>query len=98
MRIIMEMQMCKECVQNVYCNYLIYRIVYNVYIFYINDEYMKTENYKYCMNLLQKLLTIHTLLFINILSHTKVHVESAKNRRANRINTRGSPLLSSCLS
>lgn len=98
MRTIMEMQMCKGYIQNVYYNYLIYRIVYNVYIFYINDEYMKTENYKYCMNHLQKLLTTHTILFINTLFHTKVHVESAKNRRGNRINTRGSPLLSSCLS
>lgn len=98
MRIIMEMQMCKEYVQNVRCNYLIYRIVCNLYVFYINDEYMKTENDKYCANFMQKFLTIHTLLFINILSHTKAHVESAENRRGDGINTRGSPLLSSCLS
>ena len=92
MRTIMEMQMCKGYIQNVYFNHLIYKTVCNVYMFYVKREHMKTANF------MQESLTIHTLLFVSILSHTKVHDESAKNRRGNRINTRGSPLLSSCLS
>lgn len=90
--------MCKGYIQNVYFNHLIYKTVCNVYMFYVKREHMKTENNKYCTNFMQESLTIHTLLFVSILSHTKVHDESAKNRRGNRINTRGSPLLSSCLS
>lgn len=94
----MKVQICKRRVQNVGCNYLIFNIVCNVYIFYLNNEYMKTGNNRYHTNLLRKFLTTHTRLFINTLSHTKIHTESAKNRRSNKINVRGSPLLSSCLS